>query len=330
MLTFGSSSSTSFTFFSVIEAYLFLILGFVLLIGGAEILVRGSTSIALRLGLSPMIIGLTLVAFGTSSPELVVSLNAAFQGTGDISLGNVIGSNISNIGLILGITAIILPISVRSKLIRVDMPIMIYVSLLLLFFLRDLILNRWEGLVLFGSLIAYLIFSFMKANQEKDEDVLKEFTEEVHETKGSLFTDALMAVGGIAALVFGSNWLVDSSVNIARTWGVSEAVIGLTLVAIGTSLPELATGIVAAIKKEADIVMGNIIGSNIFNILAILGLTSIIIPVEGKAITSLDLGAMMLFSVVLLPMMWRGKQISRLAGILLLFLYFLYVYLLLA
>lgn len=314
----------------MIEAYLYLLLGFVLLIGGAEILVRGSSSIALRFGLSPMIIGLTLVAFGTSSPELVVSLNAAFKGTGDISLGNVIGSNISNIGLILGITAIILPISVRRELIRVDTPIMICVSVLLLFFLRDLILNRWEGMVLFGSLIAYLIFSFMKANKEKNEVALKEFSGEVHKTKGNIFTDAALAIGGIVALIFGSNWLVESSVSIARTWGVSEAVIGLTLVAIGTSLPELATGVIAALKKETDIVMGNIIGSNIFNILAILGLTSIIIPVEGKAISSLDLGAMMLFSIVLLPMMRRGYQISRWAGFLLVSLYFLYVYLLLA
>lgn len=304
---------------------LWLFFGLALLLVSAEILVRGAASLSLRFGLSPLLVGLTVVAFGTSAPELVVSVVAAYTGSGDISLGNVIGSNISNIGLILGVSAIIYPLKVQSKLVRIDAPILIYVSLLFLFFLRDFELARWEGFVLFTLLIVYVIYSFKISKTEDSPELNKEIEAEIKEPLKYPILDGVFIVSGIIGLVYGAEWLVDSAVTIAESFGINKAVTGLTIVAIGTSLPELATSVVAALKKESDIALGNVVGSNIFNMLSVMGLASMILPIEGADITIVDLSVMMAFTVLLLPMMWFRMNISRIEGLVLLAGYFAYM-----
>ena len=300
---------------------LYLLLGLILLYYGAEGLVRGSSSLALRLGLSPLLVGLTVVAFGTSAPELVVSLKAASMGQGDISVGNVVGSNICNIGLILGLSALIVPIRVASQIVRVDTPIMIAATLLSLWFLHDGELSRAEGVTLFALLVGYLVFSIVLAKKKSSDVLAGEFSEEVKVTKGGVVLDVVFVAGGLVLLVLGARMLVSAAVDIARAAGLGEAVIGLTIVAVGTSLPELATSLVAAVKKEADIAVGNVVGSNIFNIFGILGVSATIIPLTSSGITPIDLGVMMLFALVLWGFAWTGYRINRIEGTLLLLAY---------
>lgn len=297
---------------------LILALGLVLLYFGAEGLVRGSSSLALRLGLSPLVVGLTVVAFGTSTPELVVSLKAAYLGQGDISVGNVVGSNICNIGLILGFSAVIIPIKVASQIVRIDTPIMIGATGLALLFLRDGSLSRTEGIILFVLLIAYVIFSVIIAKKDATDPLAAEFGEEIKISKSGVAVDLLMVAGGLVLLVLGARFLVDAAIEIAKAAGLSEAVIGLTIVAIGTSLPEFATSLVAALKKEADIAVGNVIGSNIFNILCILGISATVTPLSSSGITAIDLGVMAAFAVVLWIFSRTGFRITRAEGLILL------------
>jgi cation:H+ antiporter len=297
---------------------LILVLGLVLLYFGAEGLVRGSSSLALRLGLSPLVVGLTVVAFGTSTPELVVSLKAAYLGQGDISVGNVVGSNICNIGLILGFSALIIPIKVASQIVRIDTPIMIGATGLALLFLRDGSLSRTEGIILFVLLIAYVIFSVIIAKKDATDPLAAEFGEEIKVSKSGVAVDLLMVAGGLVLLVLGARFLVDAAIDIAKSAGLSEAVIGLTIVAIGTSLPEFATSLVAALKKEADIAVGNVIGSNIFNIFGILGISATVTPLSSSGITAIDLGVMAAFAVVLWIFSRTGFRITRFEGFVLL------------
>ena len=307
-------------------AIIYLLAGLVLLYFGAEGLVRGSASLALRLGLSPLVVGLTVVAFGTSSPELMVSLKAAMNGQGDISVGNVVGSNICNIGLILGLCALITPISTNSQIVRVDIPIMLGITALSTALLAGGRLGRGEGFFLFALLVAYLIFSIQLARRQPADSLGAEFGEEVKISKRGLAVDVLMVIGGLVLLVFGARFLVDGAVIIARTFGWSEALIGLTIVAIGTSLPELATSLLAAIKKESDIAVGNIVGSNIFNLLGILGLTAMVHPLQAAGIGTVDLVVMAAFSLVLWPMAFHQQRIIRPEGALLLAGYAGYVF----
>ena len=304
---------------------LFLLAGLVLLYFGAEGLVRGSSSIALRLGVSPLLIGLTVVAFGTSAPELVVSLKAALMGQGDISVGNVVGSNICNIGLILAFSALIVPIKVASQIVRVDTPIMIAVTGLALVLLYDGMLSRLEGVFLFSLLVVYIIFSILLAKKKPADALSAEFSEEIKMSKKGLVLDLAMVIGGLVMLVFGARFLVDSAIEIARSIGLSEAVIGLTIVAIGTSLPEFATSLVAALKKEADIAVGNVVGSNIFNILGILGISAVVTPLSSSGITGIDLGVMATFALALWCFSITGHRISRAEGILMIVAYAGYV-----
>jgi cation:H+ antiporter len=304
---------------------LYLALGLVLLYFGAEGLVRGSSSLALRLGLSPLLIGLTVVAFGTSSPEFVVSLKAGLAGQGDISVGNVVGSNICNIGLILGLSALITPIAISSQIIRVDTPVMIAVTVLGVFFLADGSLSRVEGGVLLGLLVVYILFSIRLARKSKNDAMAAEFDQEVKTSPRGMWFDLLMVVGGLLILVLGARLLVDGAVQIARAFGWSEALIGLTIVAVGTSLPELATSLLAALKKEADIAVGNIIGSNIFNLLGILGFTALLQPLNAAGLSSLDLGVMLAFALILWPFAYQQQRISRWEAIILMLGYAGYV-----
>lgn len=299
----------------MITHLVFILLSLLLLFVGAEGLVRGSASVALRAGLSPLMVGLTIVAFGTSSPELVVSFKAGLAGQGDIALGNVVGSNSFNIGFILGLTALICPIPVHRQIIRMDAPIALGVAFLPLLFLANGRLDRIEAAFLFAGIVAYTLFSYRMARNETAD------AGEVPPPSGKLWKDLLYIVGGLLILVLGSRLLVDHSIALARGLGVSEAVIGLTIIAAGTSMPELATSLVAAIRKQPDIAVGNVIGSNIFNILGILGISGLVSPLASGGIRITDHVCMILFSLLLLPILYTGRKLIRIEGAFLLALY---------
>ena len=293
---------------------IFLSGGFILLVAGAETLVRGSTNIALRAGISPLIVGLTIVAFGTSAPEFAVSIRSITSDLSGLALGNVIGSNIANIGLILGITALINPLRITRQLLRNQIPQMIAASLLLWILLLDNALTFFDGIILTTALLAFLVYNFRQANAEsQDQDIPIVALDFSLIARGMAF-DVVLVIVGIVLLVYGSTVFVSNAVTIARVMGVSEAVIGLTLVAIGTSMPELATCSIAAFRKQTDIALGNIIGSNLFNILGILGITSLIAPVNGDQISSQDFIFLMLFTLILYPMARSGMNINRTEG----------------
>lgn len=308
--------------------YLLILLSLGLLTGGAEMLVKGSASVAARAGLTPLMIGLTVVAFGTSSPELAVSLKAALVGQGDVSVGNVVGSNILNIAVILGISAVICPIVVHLQLIRIDVPIMILVTILLPLLLLDGRIGRLEGGLLFAGIVSYTLFNVRLARRETSPEVVSEFTQGVPKMTGHWSLDLLLIAGGLAILVLGSRLLVDNSLQVARTFQISEAVIGLTVVAFGTSVPELATSIVAAIRRQPDIALGNVIGSNIFNILLILGASALVTPITTNGIQVLDYAMMVGVSLLILPFLSSGLRLARVEGAILLGLYGGYLYLL--
>lgn len=292
---------------------------------GADFLVRGSSSIAMRLGITPLIIGLTVVAFGTSAPELVVSIQSALNGMGSIAIGNVIGSNIFNVCVILGLSAIIYPLSVNRQLIRSDMPIMLGASLLFLLFFADGYLSRTVGILFSIGICGYVLLSIYKAKQGK----LPLGEEEEIRVSRHWLLDVVFILGGFALLIWGSGLLVDNAVIIARKLGWSEAVIGLTIVATGTSMPELATSLVAAVKKRTDIAIGNVVGSNIFNILAVLGVTATLSPIHSDQINWADMGVMFGSSLLLLPFMRTGYRLSRVEGMVLFMVYIAYMYYLL-
>lgn len=295
-----------------------LIIGLVTLTLGAEGLVRGSASLATRIGVTPLIIGLTVVAFGTSSPELVVSVDASLSGHPDIAIGNVVGSNIFNIGIILGITALLCPVSVQLQVVKHDGPIMIAVSILASILIAAGALSWPAGIALLGGIIAYTALTIRAAKKETALEVERQFREGVPPRSASLYSDLLFIGGGLLLLIAGSRLLVVSATNIARLIGISEAVIALTIIAAGTSLPELATSAVAALRRQPDIAVGNIVGSNIFNILAILGAASIVGPLSTTGITHRDLWVMVAFSIGLLPLLYTGLRLQRWEGALLL------------
>ena len=302
-----------------------ILVGLLLLCLGAEGLVRGSASLALRAGISPLVVGLTVVAFGTSSPELVVSTKAAFLGQGSIALGNVVGSNIFNVAVILGLSALVRPMKVNVQLIRFDMPFMIAVSLLAFWMFRDGALSRGESAVLFAGVVIYTTVAILMARRETSRAVEQEFSEGTPHASRSAWLDALFVLGGLALLVVGARFFVKGAVDLARVWGVSEAVIGLTIVAAGTSMPELATSMVAAFRKQEDIAIGNIVGSNIFNVLAILGITGLIHPFAAEGIKPMDFYFMLGTSILLLPLMRWGMRLNRYEGLLFLALYVAYL-----
>ena len=309
---------------------LLMLVGLVLLAAGAEALVRGSTSIALRLGVTPLVIGLTVVAFGTGSPELTVSVEAAYRGNSGIALGNVVGSNISNVALILGVSALARPMHVRSQLIRREMPLMIAVTLLLCLLLWDGTLGRVDGLLLVVGAVAYTAFAYLSARRDRNASVAAEFDAGIKEISRPAWLDTTFVVTGFAALLVGAKLLLGGATVVAESFGISQVVIGLTIVAIGTSLPELATSVVAAVRGEADVAFGNVIGSNILNILCILGVAALIRPFEVQDLRPLDLGALVASAVIVLPLMWRGYVLNRWEGAILLTGYVAYLYSLVA
>jgi cation:H+ antiporter len=293
---------------------LLVVLSLVLLYFGAEWLVKGAASSALRLGLTPLVVGLTVVAYGTSAPEMLVSVKAALSGQGAIAIGNVVGSNIFNIAVILGLAAVVSPLRVEWQLLRIDAPVMLGTTLLFVWCFRDGVISRGEALVFVLGAATYTAANVWMARRQTAAAVEQEFADSVPVPSRHWGIDAGLIFGGLAVLVVGSRLLVDNAVVLARSFGVSEAVIGLTIVAAGTSMPELATSVVAALKKQADIALGNVIGSSTFNVLAILGVAGLVTPVEGAGISRVDLGMMVAVSALLWPMLWTGRCVNRWEG----------------
>jgi len=297
----------------MLTAIVLIIIGGLLLYFGAEWLIAGGAGLGLLLGLSPLVVGLTIVAFGTSAPELVVSVSSALRGQGDIAAGNVVGSNICNIGLILGLAAWISPVRVQPQLLRRDLPLMMGACVLLAIFLWGGYVARWQGALLFLALIVYVSWSVIAAR--RDPSVALEDPDEALEKAPKSMAKCIgLALLGLIVLVGGSQLFVEGAVRLARLFGMSEAVIGLTIVAIGTSLPELAATVVAATKGQSGIALGNVVGSNLFNVLSIIGITSLITPLEAKGITHFDLIIMMIFALALWPLAWTGARFNRQEG----------------
>lgn len=281
----------------------------VLLVLGAEALVRGATGLAIRLGVPSLLIGLTVVAFGTNSPELLVNARAAASGHAIIGLGNVVGANISNVLLILGVAALVRPLRVRSQLLRREVPMLIGATMLLVGMIWDRTLSRVDGALLVAGAVAYVITEWLVSRREPGKPV-RSFVR-VPQTSG---VAVLLLLGGLAALLVGAWYLLGSSVVLAERLGMSQIAIGLTVVALGTSLPELATSVVAAAHREDDVALGNAIGSSILNILLILGVTALIQPIEIEALRLTDTAVLIGSAVVLVPMLRSDRLISRLEG----------------
>lgn len=307
-------------------------LGLIFLIVGGDLLVRGASRLATILGIPSMIIGLTVVAFGTSTPELAVSINAALEGNSDISISNIVGSNIFNVLFILGLSSLIAPLVIQPQIIKRETPIMIGVSILLYLLSLGGLISRVEGAILFALIIIYTIWLVMQAIRKRSENV--ERVEESNsayktETKFSLVLPIVFVLSGLGIVMIGSEWLVDGATKMAKIWGVSDTVIGLTIVAAGTSLPEVIASVMATIKGERDIAVANVIGSNIYNILAILGLSGLIAPSGLKVQPSMmNFDYLVMIGVALLcwPFFKTGKQLSRWEGSSCLLLYIIYTF----
>ena len=312
---------------SVIGVFL---IGLVVLLFGAELLVRGAARLAGAAGISPLVIGLTVVAWGTGSPELAVGLEAALQGQPDLTIGNVVGSNIANVLLILGFAALIVPLKVSQRVVRLDVPLMVGVSILTLLVAFDGRINRLEGLVFVILFFSYSVWT-IRASRRERRAVVEEYEREFGDEAGPpdapwpLFASCgAMIAGGLFFLVQGSAWLVDGAMAMAEAFGLSELVVGLTIVAIGTSLPELATSVVAGARGERDIAVGNAVGSNIFNLLAVLGVTAVVAPHGigvATAAVRFDIPIMIVVAIACLPVFFAGYVIDRWNGALFLALY---------
>lgn len=304
-----------------------LILGLVILVVGGELLVKGSVTIANNFKISPLVIGMTVVSFGTSAPELLVSLQAALDGNPAISIGNVVGSNIANLALVLAITVLIFPIIAERQTKIIDWPMMLFATIL--FYLFSYTNNEivfWEGATLLGILIIFtflLIRNSRKQNQKIEDD-------SVAENKSSTVIGTFLLLGGLVGLYFGSGWFIDGAVSIAKDFNLSDRVIGVTVVAFGTSAPELVASTVAAYRKQTDISVGNLIGSNLFNIMAVLGITSMVTPIGvEESVISFDMYWVIGIALAMFPILYIGKRIGRLKGVLLLITYVAYILLVL-
>jgi cation:H+ antiporter len=317
-----------------LTALVLFVLGLGLLVAGAEVLVRGASRLAAAAGISPLVIGLTVVAFGTSTPEMAVTVQSVFssgQAGADLAMGNVVGSNILNILLILGLSAAVSPLTVAQKLVRLEVPLMIGISVLVLLLALDGTIGRWNGALLFGGIIAYTVFVLIQGRKESqavETEYAGEFGDKPRGTRALLLNLTLIAVG-LGMLVLGSNWLVDAAIAIARAFGVSELVIGLTIVAAGTSMPEVAISVMASLKGERDIAVGNVVGSNLFNMLSVLGLAALVAP-DGINVASsalrFDIPVMIAASVACLPIFFTGYTIARWEGWLFLGYYVTYTF----
>ena len=312
-----------------LETLVFFLAGIALLIAGAEVLVRGASRLASAIGVSPVVIGLTVVAFGTSSPELAVGLQASLVGEPDIVLGNVVGSNVFNVLFILGLSAAIAPLVVAQQLVRFEVPLMIGVSVLLFVLALDGRIGRLDGLVLTWGIVGYCLFAIRQSLKESPAvrtEYEREFGQRAPRMNQWLFNLVLVVIG-LAMLILGSQWLISGAVALAEALGVSKLVVALTIVAAGTSLPEVATSVVASMRGERDIAVGNVVGSNLFNMLAILGLSSVV-ATDGirvaPAALGFDIPVMIAVSVACLPIFFTGYRIARWEGLLFLAYYVVY------
>ena len=300
--------------------------GLVLLFFGADWLVQGAVTLALHLGLSPLIVGLTVVALGTSVPEALVSVQAALGHQGGIALGNVIGSNILNIALILGLSSLILPLKVDSHIVKADVPLLTGATFMLVVLLEDFHISRMEGAFLLLCIVFYVTGNIMTVKRTSPEEDKIEGMEIPEDSGKTLWRDVGFLILGIVTLGFGANFLVTGAVDLARIFGLSEALIGLTIVSIGTGTPELATALMAAFRKSPDLAIGNVVGSNLFNIMFVLGIAGLVAPLDGKGISSIDLYVMLGVTFLLLPTVWTGRILDRKEGFLFLAIYVGYLY----
>jgi cation:H+ antiporter len=309
-----------------------LIAGIGLLVAGAELLVKGAAAVATRFGVAPVVIGLTVVAFGTSAPELAVSVGAGLGGDTDVAFGNVVGSNIANVLLILGASAVVGTLAVTQRIVRLDVPLLIGVSVFTFVLAIDNRIGRLDGVALVAAIVAYTWW-LIRTSRRESRAVEDEYAASIESVEGTvaerpLVLQAALVVVGLGMLVAGSQLLVGGATDIARDLGVSDLVIGLTVVAIGTSLPELATSVLAAIRGQRDLAVGNVVGSNLFNLLSVLGVTGIVAP-GGVAVSDaslrLDLPVMLAATIVLLPIFWSGFTIARWEGAVLVAFYVAYV-----
>lgn len=302
--------------------------GLGVLIFGSNMLLKGAGNIALRANVSPLVLGVTIVAFGTSMPELLISVRAAMMGSSDFTMGNVIGSNICNLALILGLTLLIQPVKINVNSVKVDWPVAMSATLLLYFLLLKGTFGYQEGILFLVFLLTYTLFIINKSRNGNAENPEKHNqADQKIEIKGNLWLEIMFLVIGSLGLYFGSEWFVTGAKSMARVFGLSERVIGIMVLAVGTSLPELATSLVAAFKKEMDLAIGNLIGSNIFNILFILGVTGIITDIEvSGAILNVDMIWMLGVTLIILPLMAFNKKMGRTSGALLLTIYVFYTY----
>jgi cation:H+ antiporter len=309
------------------------VVGLVLVIYGADLLINGASKLALAFGVSPLVVGLTVVAFGTSAPELAVSVQAAWSGEVDVSTGNVVGSNIVNVLFILGLSALIAPLIVDRMLVRRDLPVMIAAALLLWLLALDGRIGFWDGALLFLLLLGYVALLFRTGrdfSEDLEDDGDSAGTGGIAGRRRRVWSQAGLVIAGVTMMVLGSNWLVDGAVAIATWLGVSELVIGLTIVAIGTSLPEAATSITASIRGQRDIAIGNVVGSNIFNIFSVLGISALVSPqglglAVAPELIQVDLPVMVGITLLCLPLFHTGNLLARWEGALLFGLYVLYV-----
>ena len=305
---------------------IYIIGGLILLYFGANWLVQGAITLALHLGLSPLIVGLTVVALGTSVPEALVSVQAAIGHQGGIALGNVIGSNILNIALILGLSAFFNPLKVDSHLVKADVPLLAGATFMLVVLLEDFHISRMEGGFLLLCIVGYVAGNIMTVKRTSPEENKIEGVEVPEDHSKNLWRDISFLFIGLIALAFGSNFLVTGAVDLARIFGLSEALIGLTIVSIGTGTPEMATALMAAYRKRADLAIGNAVGSNLFNIMFVLGIAALVAPLDGKGISSIDLYVMLGVTILLLPTVWTGRILDRKEGFLFLAIYVGYLY----
>lgn len=305
---------------------IYLLGGLVALYFGAEWLVHGSASLARRLGLPALLIGLTVVAYGTSAPELVVSVVAGFRGQGGLALGNAVGSCIFNAGFIVGVTALIVPIRVQMQIVRQDAPIMVLAAGAFLLMFLDGRIDRWEAWVLLAGLLVYTGIHVQTALGESTQATKESFEAVECVSLSSVGKEVALIVGGCLALALGSHWFVEGAVALARLWGVSEAVVGLSVVAMGTGLPELAASVVAAYRRQPDIAVGNVVGSNIYNILGVVGITGVLTgPLEGHGMGQSEVHLMAATSLILLALAWTGFLLKRWEALILLAAYALYI-----
>lgn len=300
----------------------FLLGGLVALYFGADWLVRGGASLAVRLGVTPLLVGLTVVAYGTSAPELIVSALAAARGQGDLAVGNAVGSNLFNIGVILGLAALVCPMRVRLQVLKLDTPVMLGAALLFLLCFRERVIQLSEAILFLALLVPYTLLNVRVARREASAAAGSELAAQMPKPVGPPWKDPALILAGLLVLVLGSRLFVAGAVDLARVLKVSEAVIGLTIVAAGTSLPELASTLMAAARGQPDMAIGNVIGSNICNILAILGVAGVVgAPVEAPGVGALDIGMMVGISFVMVAIAWTGFRLRRWEGALLLALY---------